>query len=90
MSTPTIHPLKDNVIVRRHIKETSKGGIILPEMSQKNEFFYQVMACGPDVVDLKPLDVVYIHPDAKKRSITLGSTDAWRVNEADVMYKEVR
>lgn len=45
-----VHPLSDNLLVRRHAEEeTSPGGIIIPPTVERKErvFFATVLAVGP-------------------------------------------
>jgi co-chaperonin GroES (HSP10) len=83
-----IQPFHDNIIVQRHEKLKITPGGIYFEGPTTEDHYYEVLAAGPEVKDLKKGDVVYIHPDARRRPADLDGSQIWRVNEGDVLFKE--
>lgn len=44
----TVHPMHDRILVRRlPEEETSKGGIIIPQMAQEKPLIAEVVEAGP-------------------------------------------
>lgn len=62
MSTHSVKPLGNRVLVKRSIAKTSKGGIILPDTAQEKPKLGEVVAVGPGKIDehgtLQPLHVI--------------------------------
>lgn len=85
-----IQPLEDNIVVRRHAKLKITPGGIYFEGPTTEDHYYEVLEVGPKVVDLKKGDVVYIHPDARKRPAEFDGQSIWRVKEEDVLFKEAK
>ncbi len=54
-----ITPLHDNIVVERHEADKYVGSIALPNMKHDDKTVTGVViAVGPEVVDVKPLDVI--------------------------------
>lgn len=61
MALKSVHPLGNKILVKRTSKETTLGGILLPESSQEKPKQGEVIAVGPGKIDekgkMKPLTV---------------------------------
>jgi co-chaperonin GroES (HSP10) len=57
-----IRPLKDLVFVRREPPAAMEGRIIIPAKGRKVATRSEVVACGPEVTDVKVGDIVHINP----------------------------
>lgn len=87
-----VRPLRNLVLVERVEKDESPGGIVLPKtfearhsprlkMLAKPDYFEaEVIACGPDVRELKPGDhtLVFTFADGDGSTLYTGQSDNGR------------
>lgn len=82
-----IKPLGTRLIVKRYKRETTAGGIYIPETKQGRSLVGQVIAVGPDCEVIKPGDMIF-YGQYSGENVDLsepGYDDHLIMNEGDVL-----
>lgn len=78
-----------NVVVKLVKQEQTESGIIIPESSQKEEMFMEVVMIGADCTKTKVGDWIMISPFSKPVRFTLDGGEFMVVSDYDAMIIKV-
>lgn len=79
----TLKAIKDQVILRKEPGESQTGGgLVLPQNHIDQEWWYQVVASGPEVEDIQPGDTVMLNPGGLGQ-IRFNGEDLFHTKQSD-------